>query len=241
MKQPDLLSNLRHRAGEFLTYNRTEQRGILVLGIILCAVILAGALVPTGTFREGPGQGAFEREVVLFETAWKRAADSDSMARVKKYHDRQFANPYAGRDSSQGGKVPSKPLLRLDLNAADTLDLQQLRGIGPGYARRIVQYRNRLGGYVDKRQLLEVFGMDSARYATIEPNLFVHPDSVVKIELNQVPFKELMRHPYFPFAAAKNIILYRQKNKMIRSVDELKEIPGVTDSLFRRMVRYIRL
>lgn len=210
--------------GDYLTYNRTEQRGILVLSIILLCVIVANAVIPSGTFQKSPDFSVFSKDIREFETAWQKAADSDSIARSHKYK-----------------AVPAKPLVMIELNSADTFDLQQLRGIGPGYARRIVNYRERLRGFNDKRQVLEVFGMDTARYMMIEKNLTVNTDSIHPFYLNTVTFKELLRHPYFPFATTKSIMIYRQKNKNFKTLGELKNIQGINDSLFRRMIIYLRL
>jgi competence protein ComEA len=104
-----------------------------------------------------------------------------------------------------------------------------------------VNYRERLRGFHDKQQVLEVFGMDTARYQLIEHSLKVNPDSIHPFDLNTVTFKELLHHPYFPFAITKNVMIYRQKNKVFRSLDELKHIGGINDSIFRRMIIYLRL
>jgi len=225
----------------YLTYNRAEQRGIFVLCLLLLSLIIFQALIPAETLQPAPDFRAFSAEVEAFEKEWRRAADSDSMARVDRYrHYRKNTGSYHHDSGSQPAKY-HKPLLQVDLNVADTFALQQLRGIGPAFAKRIVAYRGRLRGFYDKRQLLEVFGMDSTRYFTIEENLQVTPDSVHPIDLNTVTFKELLRHPYFPFAVTKNIMIYRQKNKAFRNLEELKRVEGVNDSLFRRMVIYLRL
>jgi DNA uptake protein ComE-like DNA-binding protein len=129
----------------------------------------------------------------------------------------------------------------IELNSADTFDLQQLRGIGPAFARRIVIYREKLRGFYAKNQLLEIFGMDSIRFKNIQDNVSVNPDSVKPINLNTVTFKELLRHPYFPFPVTKNLMVYRQKNKTFKSLEEVRNIEGITDSLFRRMVIYMRI
>ncbi len=225
----------------YLTYNKAEQRGILVLSLLLLGLIVFQALIPAETLQPAPDFRPFTAEVDAFEREWKRAADSDSMARVNRY--RNFRKNFVGyhHDSATQPAKYQKPILLVDLNVADTFTLQQLRGIGPAFARRIVAYRGRLRGFYDKRQLLEVFGMDSTRYFSIEENLQVSPDSVHPLDLNAVTFKDLLRHPYFPFAITKNIMIYRQKNKAFRSLDELKKVEGVNDSLFRRMVIYLRL
>jgi DNA uptake protein ComE-like DNA-binding protein len=228
-------------AGEYLTYNRTEQRGILVLACILLCVIIANAVIPSGTFQKSPDYSQFQKEIAAFEKAWKKAADSDSIARAQKYLN--YRNKSGGylHDSAHYQAKPAMPIVNVELNSADTFELQQLRGIGPGFARRIVNYRERLRGFSDKCQVLEVFGMDTARYRLIEKNLRVNPDSIHPFDLNTATFKELLHHPYFPFATTKNIMIYRQKNKKFKTLDELKGIEGINDSLFRRMILYLRL
>lgn len=227
--------------GEYLTYNRTEQRGILVLSMILLCVIIVNAVIPSGTFQKTPDFSGFAREIVAFEKAWENAADSDSMARVRKYQN--YRNKFSGGpgDSLKYKSAQLKPIVMVELNAADTFDLQQLRGIGPGFAKRIVYYRERLRGFYEKKQVLEVFGMDTARYHLIEKSLTVNRDSIHPIDLNVVTFKELLRHPYFPFAITKNIMIYRQKNKVFKTLEELRNIQGINDSIFRRMSVYLRL
>ena len=54
--------------------------------------------------------------------------------------------------------TPARQPLSVELNSADSVTLQLLHGIGPAYARRIVNYRDRLGGFVSTTQLLEVYG-----------------------------------------------------------------------------------
>ena len=235
------LRNIRRVTLEYLTYNKAEQRGIVVLSLIILGLIIANTVIPSGTFDKSPDYTILNREVMEFEAAWKKAADSDSLARVSRYAAGRYRFKTAGFDTGRRVAFPAKPVVMLELNSADTLDLQQLRGIGPGYARRIAIYRQKLRGYHDKQQLLEVFGMDSARYAMIKDNVTVNRDSVHPMDLNAITFKELLRHPYFPFPVTKNIMLYRQKNKRFKSVEELREVQGITDSLFRRMVIYLRI
>ena len=241
MNVQKITKQLGRMAGDYLTYNRTEQRGILLLSLILLGVIITNIVIPSGTFQETPDFSVFSKEIEAFEKAWKQAADSDSVARSRKYLHYSSRFSVVPGDSQRSKTRLSVPPVILELNSADTLDLQQLRGIGPGFARRIVNYRERLRGFSDKQQVLEVFGMDTARYRSIAGNLKVNPDSIQPFDLNTVTFKELLRHPYFPFATTKNIMIYRQKHKVFRTLDELKSIQGVSDSVFRKMVIYLRL
>ena len=241
MKRKKIIIQASQWIGNSLTYNRAEQRGIVVLCIILLAVMVARAFIPSETFRKTPDFMAYSAEIAAFEAEWKKAADSDSMARVNRFKNYRSRYGAWRHDTGAPRLSAPRPLLLLDLNAADTFELQQLRGIGPAYARWIVNYRNRLRGFHDTRQVMEVFGIDSARYAEIAPNLKVTRDSIHPMDINKVTFKELLHHPYFPFPVTKNIMIYRQKHKMFKSVDELRNVEGITDSLFRRMVVYLRV
>ena len=86
----------------------------------------------------------------------------------------------------------------LELNTADSVSLIQIRGIGPYYARKILRYRERLGGYCAVEQLKELnmtyFNVDSLGY------LFTaDPVYIVKKDLNTLSFKEVLRHPYLEY------------------------------------------
>jgi DNA uptake protein ComE-like DNA-binding protein len=180
-----------------------------------------------------------EKEVCRFESECRAAESSDSLEHLKNLKGRYFRNTGIKGDSLHGSAVRGEPDFMIDLNSADTLELQRLKGIGPSFARRIVGYRTRLGGYVEARQLLEVFGLDSVLYKRIKGHLMVKTDSVQTINLNTATFKDLMRHPYFPYELTRSLVLYRQKNKVFRSLDDLRSVPGMNDSLFMKIRPYV--
>ena len=47
----------------------------------------------------------------------------------------------------------------MELNTADTATLKKIPGIGSYYARKIVAYREALGGFVSKSQVTEIDGL----------------------------------------------------------------------------------
>lgn len=65
--------------------------------------------------------------------------------------------------------------LLIDLNRAAQWELEALPGIGPVLARRIVDYRERLGGFTSKEQLLGVTGIGPKRYAAIKELVVIGP------------------------------------------------------------------
>lgn len=115
----------------------------------------------------------------------------------------------------------------IDINTADTTLLKELPGIGSSFAKRIVEYRGKLGGFVEKEQLLEVYGMDSARYGNIENHMTV--DSIFtpdKLRINYDSFKVLNRHPYLEYEDVKKIVNYREQKGLITSWEQLSGIIG---------------
>lgn len=105
----------------------------------------------------------------------------------------------------------------LVLNTADTTVLKTIPGIGPYFARKIVEYGERLGGYVSVDQLDEIdgFPLDAKRYLVIE-----NP-STRKMNVNQLSLNELKRHPYLNFYQARALTDYRRLHGPIHSLDDL--------------------
>lgn len=226
---------------DYLCFNRTELRGIFILLTLLVIMILINAYYPQEIRQKPIDFSSFENEVLRFEMVWENGRKKENADRTKRLHHRNRGYQPSHQDCTKTIKKSPNLIFTIELNTADTFDLQRLKGIGPSFARRILSHRERLGGFLRKDQLLEVWGMDSARYVLIEKYIKVEGDSIKTINLNQVTFKELLRHPYFPFELTKCIIQYRQKNKKFSALEELKKIPLVNDSVFRRITPYLRI
>lgn len=123
----------------------------------------------------------------------------------------------------------------IDLNQLDTTQLMRVPGIGSYYARRIVTYGERLGGYTDSRQLLEIddFPAESLPFFTI------NSDSIRRMNINQLSLAQLKRHPYLDYYQSRAIIDYRRKHGAIRSIDELRLLPEFDATAIQRLRPYI--
>jgi competence ComEA-like helix-hairpin-helix protein len=168
---------------DLLAFNRMELRGVVVL-LTLYFALLAGTFFVPALIPETPADfKGFEKEVNDFMKALARLDSEEALSKEKKYG--RYRNLAAGA-LPDTAKFPSykKEKILVELNSADTFDLQRLQGIGPSFAKRIVKYRERLGGFRNKKQVLEVWGMDTARYNRISENLSVNADSVHRIDLN---------------------------------------------------------
>jgi competence ComEA-like helix-hairpin-helix protein len=223
---------------DFLSFNRAEQRGIIVLLILLGLVATANQLWPEEPIIPSVNSPTLERELRDFEAGIKKADLDDSVSRAGRFR-RSWSSAEKFKDTGKAAGHQLITALKVDINTADTLELQRLKGIGPSYARRIAGYRNKLGGFINCRQVLEVWGMDTTLYNLIREHLIIKSDTVRKIDINTVSFKELMKHPYFPYEVTRAVILYRQKHKLFRSMDELRQVEGVNDSVLRKIRPYV--
>ena len=147
-------------------------------------------------------------------------------------------SPRAASRSPYGSPYRKKAFT-VDLNRGDTLDFQELRGIGPAYARRIVAYRERLGGFVDKAQLLEVWGVDSALYARIAPSLELGSGPVRPLYINRLSVQELKQHPYLDYYQAKEIVRYRERYGAFQTPADLRKVNLLDAETCARLAPYV--
>ena len=129
--------------------------------------------------------------------------------------------------------------LSVELNTADTMTLQLLHGIGPAYSRRIVRYREKLGGFTSKEQLLEVYGFTPELLNHIAPHITVDTLAVSKISINSVTLKQLIKHPYIEYYQARDIIELRNHGVRYNNADDLRAVPSMADSTLQRLLPYI--
>lgn len=180
----------------------------------------------------------FKHEIELFRSALARAHDSADSARQASVHKKEIKYHIHRKESTPQSYSGMADTMTFDLNECDTLDLQVLRGIGPYFAGNIIKYREILGGYARKDQLLEVYGMDSSRYEAIAGRVRVSPGNVRQFDLNSASFKSLLKHPYLEFYVVKEIFRYRDK-KPFDSVGELRQIELIDEGLYRKISPYL--
>jgi competence protein ComEA len=127
----------------------------------------------------------------------------------------------------------------VELNSADTTALKTLPGIGSSYAKRIYDYKMRLGGFHTKSQLWEVRGMDSTRYWTIDPYIDVNPWLVRRINVNTADFYSLSSHPYINNNVAISLINYRNRHGRFVVPQDIMKSELVDEDLYSKLAPYL--
>ena len=129
----------------------------------------------------------------------------------------------------------------LDINTADTSEFIALPGIGSKLASRIINFRDKLGGFYSIEQIGETYGLPDSTFQDIKGYLKLETTSVKKININTATVDELKAHPYIKFSLANPIIAYRNEHGLFEKIEDIKNIMAVTDEVYKKITPYLTL
>jgi competence ComEA-like helix-hairpin-helix protein len=140
-------------------------------------------------------------------------------------------------------KIFEKPVykpLPVDVNAADTSAFIALPGIGSKLAQRIVDFRNKLGGFYKIEQVGETYGLPDSTFQKIKARLTINNALIKQFNINTATIDQMKTHPYIKYALANAIIQYRMQHGNFSSVNDIKKIMIVTDEIFNKASPYLK-
>lgn len=110
----------------------------------------------------------------------------------------------------------------VELNRANLASLKRIPGIGDKYAERIIDYRNKLGGFASIEQLMEVEGISENKYRKIKTYIEIEK-KLNRLRINTLSEDVLSQHPYLNKKQVSTIIKLRQDNNKISTFNELEQ------------------
>ncbi len=130
-----------------------------------------------------------------------------------------------------------KPGQTISLNASDTTELKKIPGIGSVYAKQIIRYRQKLGGYVSTEQLKEIEGFPDEAI----PYIHVVNDGagIKKLNVNKLSLSQLYKHPYINFYQAREICDYRRLKGPLKSLQDLALLKDFPPAEIERLAPYV--
>ena len=248
---------------DFFYFSRRERQGILVL-IVLIAGVFIGKFLFTPKKTEpidinvvpNENNKSSENQEVIPEKATEppvrkpyfygnQKPDYSSSKPVQQTEKRTYYPPPAEtRTPPKQNQYPTTEKFAevtvVELNISDTLTLMKIPGIGASYAKRIVSYRNLLGGYFKPEQLQEVYGMYEELYEKITPYLLVDISEINLIPVNTASIDKLRSHPYINFYQAKAIVEMRKKKGKLENINELYLLEEFTAEDMERIKHYLK-
>lgn len=174
----------------------------------------------------GLTQGDYDRLLPYIRIAdkYKLLADVQTPATGEDTHEPAYPRAEKYEEGTQ-----------VDLNTADTTELKKIPGIGSYYARKISEYRERLGGFVSTNQLGEIEGLPEGigRWFTLSSEVY-RP-----LLVNRLSVDKMRRHPYLNFHQSRVIAEHRRKYGAIKKLQTLSLYEEFTPADLERLQPYI--
>jgi DNA uptake protein ComE-like DNA-binding protein len=143
---------------------------------------------------------------------------------AKSHEQSGVSTPSTGSGTSTTAKPEKKDVPIVDLNTVDSITLVELPRMGGYMASRIIAFREKLGGFVEVEQLRDVKGLDSTRFAAMQPYLLIGDIDTRRIDVNRADFKSLVSHPYLSYEQVKRIFRQRETRGMIKDWKQLEAL-----------------
>jgi len=152
--------------------------------------------------------------------------------------EKSFANNYPSYQSDNTEK--NTIIKSVEINGADTAAFIALPGIGSKLSQRIINFRDKLGGFYQVDQVGETFGLPDSVFRKIKPLLQLSGE-VKKININSATLDELKVHPYIKYHLANAIVQYRQQHGNYKSVEDIRKIMIVNDEVYNKAYPYLKI
>lgn len=189
---------------DWFYFSAGERRALSVLTLLIIATWIALWITHSEAEREAEAQAteaSMPRDTIrnriapIQDTIPQSVAKPEPRTTPKANAARTFAKPFKSEKKRYvSDKFPKGTVV--ELNGADSLTLRKVPGIGEAFSRRIIKYRDLLGGFYTVTQLAEVYGIDEERYAALAPWFIADTTQIRPIAVNHADFRTLIRHPY---------------------------------------------
>lgn len=180
--------------------------------------------------------GLSKAEVARLEP-WVRIAPPE-VGRVPP----EAVRPQGSMSSGAGPARRAAPPARIEINTADSMAWLALPGIGPGWAHRILRFRNSLGGFTGVGQVAETFGLPDSVFQRIRPWLEVDTSRILhRLDLNRDTEERLAAHPYLSRREARAIVAYRERHGPYARLDDIGRVAPISAETVERLRPYARV
>ncbi len=132
-----------------------------------------------------------------------------------------------------------KKVVSVELNSADSLTLLVVKGIGPFYAKQILEYRKELGGFISYDQFNEIWGLEKLDISSLIEQTSLDTLLISKININNTSIDVLRKHPYINYKQAKMLVNYRAQHGDYKKLEDILKIKLISPEIFRKIAPYL--
>ncbi len=194
------------------------------------------------------------RNVVRYRQAGGRFREAAALRKIYGMTDSLFAllepwirieaqdkpAPADSTDSHQPEKAQAAPHepIAIDINQAGPEEWMRLKGIGKGYAARIIRFREALGGFARVAQVGETRGLPDSVFQAIRPALVASP-VLRKLDLNTAGVSALAAHPYISGMQARAIVAWRSQHGPFVQPADIRRTGLFSEKEVARLLPYL--
>jgi DNA uptake protein ComE-like DNA-binding protein len=170
-------------------------------------------------------------------------SSADDFQRVTGVSDSllEVISPRFRFPSFEKKRAPAKKTLeKKDLNSASIEDFREVPGVGEVLSKRIVAYRDLLGGYAFEDQLFEVYNLPVETARRLLERFEIKERPVIKkLNINTASFRQILALPYVDYDLTRRIVQFRKQEKVITDLTDLKKIDSFPLDHFDRIAVYL--
>ncbi len=183
------------------------------------------------------------RTLIKYRTSGGKFHNKKDLLKIYGLENKDFKRlePFIDIPPVSATDIKRHDVRAFELNGSDTLQLEGIYGIGPVLSRRIIRYRDLLGGFYSREQLKEVYGLQEQQYEQLVRHVFIDTGLLERMNLNTVEREVLSGHPYLSTYQADAIIAYRDFSGEWQDIDEIRHNELLPDSVFERIRPYLKI
>jgi DNA uptake protein ComE-like DNA-binding protein len=136
-------------------------------------------------------------------------------------------------------KVVKVDIEKVELNTATARELSKAITEETTICFKVINYRNRLGGFISYNQIDEIEDISEVIKRKILQSTWLDSIQIQKIPLNQADYQTIIRHPYVSKELTEKILRYRNFAKSIKGGDELIKNRITTKKEWEKISPYI--
>jgi competence protein ComEA len=218
----------------FFNFTSSELSGAITISVFILILIV-------NLFLRGEDVSSHE-----IPSSFKTLAEQLEKQELSTYGNSKytrFENEIDPSDSIKNKqKTPRKleyEIIKLNINQCDTTDVKGVPQFGSARAMKLIEYRNRMGGFHSLGQVQEVFILKEIEIEFLEQYFYIKSSDVKKIKINSATYEELKTHPYFDAYLSKQVIKYREKNGRIKSIEDFQRATNAYGTLVGKLKPYL--
>lgn len=176
----------------------------------------------------------------LRENDYERLAPYITIARTQTTVPSAIQNQSQTQTSPQSYPKSQPSYSIIEINIANKEALIQLPGIGNTFATRIINFRDKLGGFYSVEQVKETYGLPDSTFQKIKSKLRADESVLKKVNINTATIEELKAHPYLR-PIANVLVNYRKEHGDFTNLLQLKNTTVITDEIYTRVFHYLTI